>query len=149
MIMGLTLPPTAFWKCTLKKNQFALHSSLYGHFYALALPLMMNINTVYTVYIYSLALPDAKQTSPSYKCKYHLLVLNLYHRLRRAHRNAVLEVIWRLFSVIPGLWLCSGKKGEERGWVMPVKRRDRRGLIPSSCAKIAQPHVALRDCRQY
>lgn len=32
---------------------------------------------------------------------------------------------------------------------MPVKQRDRGGLIPSSCAKIAQPRLALRDCRQY
>lgn len=78
------------------------------------------------------------------------LILNLESTdWRELVENAVLEVISRLFSVIPRLRLCTGKKGEERGWVMPVKRRDRRGLMPSSCAKIAQPHVALRDCRQY
>lgn len=63
----------------------------------------MNIN------IYTLALPDGEHTGLPHKCKYCPWVWTFIAD-RRAHRNAALWVILRLFSVILGLWLCGRKK---------------------------------------
>lgn len=49
----------------------------------------------------------------------------------------------------PGCDCEAQRKGGGEDVGNASKRRDRRGLIPSSRTKNAQPRMALRDCRQY
>lgn len=91
----------------------------------------------------------ADQTPPN-KCKYvphfqsspqieeEMLAQTLHLKLSR-----------RFPVSSPGCDCEAQRKGGGEDVGNASKRRDRRGLIPSSRAKNAQPRVALRDCRQY